>query len=1154
MSGESAFVSSRIFRPRTNKSRLMVSPAPWVPTDFAGLAAWYDVSDFSSLRVDSASRVSLVEDKSGNSAVNCLVSSSAINNSATVPNNSIYTSDIYDIKIDCRAANWTPSAEQGLVGQYGYSEAQRSWALGWGVFGSYNRLSFRVAPTGAAATVLAVATENLPYSSFSRGWVRATYIRNTGSGNFAVSFYTSSDGVNWAQLGTTVTGPSIAATFNSSSPVMIGAVGSIATNVGGFSGNIYRVIVATSIDGTPVLDANFSLAAKLATSFTESSANAATVTINTSGATGARISGERDLYQGTVANQPIYLSFDGDKYAFLNGASGTYLSSPDSTANSITGTIDLEAEVSLPNYATGTVQALVSKYITTTGQRSYSLGISATGFPIFAVSSDGGIVNVETITASASLASVGIIANTRVFIRATWVAGTRLTTFLYSSDGQNWTRLGTTVNGTIVNSIFDSTSPVEIGSITSGTINLLSGKVFSAKIYNGIRTSSSSPVFDFNANNYSTGSTLNDASANVATITINGGATIVTAPALYFDGVNDYLKAPAFSLNQPQTTHLVFNQSTWTSNDTLYDGHANGLRAALYQRSTSPNLTIFAGANGPDNSLSLKTRALVSAIFNIASSFARVNKGIGASGNCGPQNPNGFTLGAGFDGTVAANIVANEVAIYSEAQTTTQLDQFADYASKKWGWGEETSFNPGDLSGLQYWMSAQDISAGYQASLASLPDRANGWVATQGTGTNQARFLPHDGGAENNYLRLPGISGNYASTPDSAVLDITGDISFEVFVSSTNWSSGSEQTLVAKYDGTTNQRSYWFRINATGGLGINWSTDGLSGTLVSVNSTASLGLSANSRKWVKATLDVNNGAGGNTVSFFTSDDGANWTPLGVPVVTAGVTSIFSGNFPVTIGGQGTSGGFSLLSGRIYTARLYNGINGTLVANFDASRGNGNSSTIVASTGETWTINRTGADPAMIVSSPQVLFVTDDYYDLPSASYGVAQNVTGITMFSTARSSSLATPATLFAISIGSAAAPARASISVTAIPNYRVGGRRLDADSFAERISGTPTTSVSFIQCGVLDYSSATAQIFVNGVSVGGAGAFQTPGSTSNTASLRARIGSSLGDTPSEYMNGTVSEVIIYNRALTATEILQVSRFLAARTGGAITI
>lgn len=210
----------------------------------------------------------------------------------------------------------------------------------------------------------------------------------------------------------------------------------------------------------------------------------------------------------------------------------------------------------------------------------------------------------------------------------------------------------------------------------------MGGNIYRAQVYNGIN---GTLAFDFNAQNYTTGSTLLDASANAATITINGGATIVTAPALYFDGTNDYLKAPPFALSQPETVQFVGSQLTWTSGDSFFDGNAsNG--GSVFQGTGSPTVRLFAGS--PATSIitfALKTRGLLASVFSGAASLLRYNKSESSSGNPGAANLGGFTLGSDAGGaTEWANTTTNEVAVYSTAQTTAQLNQFATYAASKW--------------------------------------------------------------------------------------------------------------------------------------------------------------------------------------------------------------------------------------------------------------------------------------------------------------------------------------------------------------------------------------------------------------------------------------------------------------------------------------
>lgn len=178
-------------------------------------------------------------------------------------------------------------------------------------------------------------------------------------------------------------------------------------------------------------------------------------------------------------------------------------------------------------------------------------------------------------------------------------------------------------------------------------------------------------------------------------------------------------------------------------------------------------------------------------------------------------------------------------------------------------------------------------------------------------------------------------SGNFASAPDSAALDITGDIDLRAKASLTSWTAPSTTVnFLAKLTTTGNQRSYDFSITSTGLLRIRWSADGL--VLNSVTSTSAVTFSANTTNWVRVTLDVNNGASGRDITFYTSADGTTWTQLGNVVTEAGTTSIFSGSSLLYLGAsaQGTE---AFLTGYLYRAQILNGIGGTTAfdANFES---------------------------------------------------------------------------------------------------------------------------------------------------------------------------------------------------------------------------
>lgn len=185
--------------------------------------------------------------------------------------------------------------------------------------------------------------------------------------------------------------------------------------------------------------------------------------------------------------------------------------------------------------------------------------------------------------------------------------------------------------------------------------------------------------------------------------------------------------------------------------------------------------------------------------------------------------------------------------------------------------------------------------------------------------------------------------GATCKTTDKAVLDIVGDIDIRVDCEPDHWFGGPGFHLASKYVTTLNQRSWAFYITHTGYLQFVWSTDGTVGNRVFAAATEAL--PDGGRLAVRVTLDVNNGAAGNTTTFYTSDTiSGSWTQLGDPVVKAGTTSIFSSTSPLEAGTIGDGGGRNTLTtpmivpfcGRVYGMELRSGIGGTLVADMDAT--------------------------------------------------------------------------------------------------------------------------------------------------------------------------------------------------------------------------
>lgn len=181
-------------------------------------------------------------------------------------------------------------------------------------------------------------------------------------------------------------------------------------------------------------------------------------------------------------------------------------------------------------------------------------------------------------------------------------------------------------------------------------------------------------------------------------------------------------------------------------------------------------------------------------------------------------------------------------------------------------------------------------------------------------------------------FQLNGVGSNYATAPDAAALDITGDLDLRVKLSMVDWgTSAADQYIMMKYTNAVGNRSYgiWVRSNT---IRLGWTADGSTGNLAV--STANIPFSNNSTGWIRATLDVNNGASGRDITFYTSTDGTNWTQLGNVVTQAGTTSIFSGNAELVFGQFAVGNNNNPLNGTIYRAQVLNGIGGTTA--FDAN--------------------------------------------------------------------------------------------------------------------------------------------------------------------------------------------------------------------------
>ncbi|MFD9444941.1 hypothetical protein [Streptomyces sp. NPDC060001] len=197
------------------------------------------------------------------------------------------------------------------------------------------------------------------------------------------------------------------------------------------------------------------------------------------------------------------------------------------------------------------------------------------------------------------------------------------------------------------------------------------------------------------------------------------------------------------------------------------------------------------------------------------------------------------------------------------------------------------------------------------------------------------------------FLDLDGDPANYASTPDDAALDITGDLDIRVEADVNWYHPTANQVLIQKWE--AGQHSFALRVNRQQ-FTFGWSADGVT-NLSAIRPVPALP----SRAAIRATLDVDDGSGQYVARLYWAPSIAGpWTQIGADRVGP-ATSVFSSTAPVRIGGYDptTAPPRHPFIGKGYKAEVRNGINGTVVASPDFTAQPLGAAGFVDSAGRTW---------------------------------------------------------------------------------------------------------------------------------------------------------------------------------------------------------
>ncbi len=246
-----------------------------------------------------------------------------------------------------------------------------------------------------------------------------------------------------------------------------------------------------------------------------------------------------------------------------------------------------------------------------------------------------------------------------------------------------------------------------------------------------------------------------------------------------------------------------------------------------------------------------------------------------------------------------------------------------------------------------------------QGSLAeTLADHtvvAAGWTTVIGS---LAETLDNVLTSQEFFLDLPGTSSHSASTPDHASLDITGDLEVITRLSADDYTPVGNQRIVDKVNAYNLIKLPGSDLRFEWHDGTSFLSEASSVTLDSV------GIVDQQVIWLRATLDVDNGASDAEVKFFYSTNSTDdptevvWIQLGSTQLVGATTSIRTTTDDLFIGIESIGDG-ERWDGRIYRSQVNDGIGGTLVADFDGNDfaiGESDTDTAVDSTGKTWTIN------------------------------------------------------------------------------------------------------------------------------------------------------------------------------------------------------
>lgn len=430
-----------------------------------------------------------------------------------------------DIQVRVALDDWTSAGQQVLAAKW--HPGRYSYLFMIVPSGPNYRLFLIVDSLGTGSAGLLSWTASADLAGVVDGeprWVRVALDVNNGANGSTATFFDSTDGVTWTVVGAPQIRTGAISIFPGTQAVELGSVDS--GTVYPTAAKFYNVIIRNGINGSPVLDLDFSDAITtgsetyLPDSVDEVIPEALQYLPNL-GWGGAALNARFGSAVGADTNDPLLLTHTGTNYLYLPGVAGNDASS---TLPALSGNLSFiwqfqaDAVSGNPFFA---------------GTASWNIRLLAGGTVRF---TRGNLID--------STVRVTDVFSGPIWIRVDHVTSTGATSHFFSLDGLNWVATGTGTSTTTGNL-----------SAEAFTVAGLATPAFGGRVFRCIITQNAATVFDAN---FTTGitsgsqTTFTESSSNAATVTINrstsGRKSVAVVQDVLLFGTDDYLEVPDNSL------------------------------------------------------------------------------------------------------------------------------------------------------------------------------------------------------------------------------------------------------------------------------------------------------------------------------------------------------------------------------------------------------------------------------------------------------------------------------------------------------------------------------------------------------------------------------------------------------------------------------